>query len=653
MTIEKLQEKQQLAHKKITDLKQLIEKIVNHSKVTFLQETYKNNSKIEEIIGLLKLLESNKITISVVAEVSQGKSTFLNALIFKDTVLDSGRGAVTARLFKVDHSEEYTLTTNNKLEKLSSLNALKERVKSLNENARDEINQENNLTHNSDDVLITLPNEMLEKGISVYDTPGFGSLDEALIYKLIQTAVSESDATILLIDISQGIKKNEMSFIKDVMKSIVPEKRYVVLNRFDEVISEDQKILMEEEEIKEEIAKVKNSTIQELAKVAEVNENEISTYMLSSLKALAGYKSQDLARIKESRFDIFEKDFWKKVVDSKEKIYDERIQKGNNLIFEVESNINYTKKELTDNLKQLERLLLKVNQANLDFSSLSNKANETFHKGRKESKTKQEKAFDKTKLYQEIEEILCGKIYDSINKIGALDKAKVWNLKEKYIERIEEALEDSMLLITPGIECYVENIEATISTIQNDINKIVDSTNKKLDEYKKYNIDKLEKLNLIIESDGHIQLNTDKELYADIGIDKEVFVLLTGVLGELAITRFTAFIPGIGLAISALLMIGMTVYKKYTDPNKELAQNITETIMKEFKNKLDEGFKGINAFGETFNDKLNLTIGGYIAKLNEIANVLENPHEKELEIENINTQLKELESYLLEIDKLK
>jgi len=100
-------------------------------------------------------------------------------------------------------------------------------------------------------------------------------------------------------------------------------------------------------------------------------------------------------------------------------------------------------------------------------------------------------------------------------------------------------------------------------------------------------------------------------------------------------------------------MVGMTVYKKCTDPNKELAKNITEAIMKEFKNKLDEGFKGISTFGETFNDKLNLTIGGYIAKLNDIANLLENPHEKEVEIENINKQLKELESYLLEIDKLK
>ena len=653
LTIEKLQAKQQLTHKKVTKLKELIEKIMENSEIDFLKKAYQTNSTTKEINGLLKLLESNKITISVVAEVSQGKSTFLNALIFKDTVLDSGRGAVTARLFKVEHSNEYTISTNNNLKKLSSLEELKKSVKSLNENARDEINQENNLTQNSDDVLVTLPNKMLQKGIAIYDTPGFGSLDEALIYKLIQKAVSESDATILLIDISKGIKKNEMSFIKDVMKSIVPEKRYVVLNRFDEVISEDQKILMSEEEIQKEISNVQKSTIKELAKVAEVDENEITTYMLSSLKALAGYKSQNIQRVKESRFDNFEEDFWKKVVTSKNKIYSERIEKANNLIIHTKNNLKFTKKELLENLEQLEKLLIEVHQTHQEFFSFSKNAQSTFQKAIKESKNKQEKAFDKAGLYKEIEELLGGKIYDSINKIGVLDKAKAWSLKDKYIQRIEEALEDSMLLIAPGIESYVKYIEETISNIQNHINTIVNEINIGLDKYQKYNIDKLENFNLVIQSDGHIQLNTNKDLYNDIGIDKEVFILLAGVLGEVAITRATAFIPGVGLAVSAVIMAGMAIYKKYADPNKELAKNITNEIMKEFKKKLNQGFKGINEFGETFNDKLNLTIGGYIAKLNEVARILENPEIKEEEIKKLNNQLQEVESYLVEIDSLK
>jgi len=653
LTIEKLQAKQQLTHKKVTKLKELIEKIMENSEIDFLKKAYQTNSTTKEINGLLKLLESNKITISVVAEVSQGKSTFLNALIFKDTVLDSGRGAVTARLFKVKHSNEYTISTNNNLKKLSSLEELKKSVKSLNENARDEINQENNLTQNSDDVLVTLPNKMLQKGIAIYDTPGFGSLDEGLIYKLIQKAVSESDATILLIDISKGIKKNEMSFIKDVMKSIVPEKRYVVLNRFDEVISEDQKILMSEEEIQKEISNVQKSTIKELAKVAEVDENEITTYMLSSLKALAGYKSQNIQKVKESRFNNFEEDFWKKVVTSKDKIYSERIEKANNLIIHTKNNLKFTKKELLENLEQLEKLLIEVYQTHQEFFSFSKNAQSTFQKAIKESKNKQEKAFDKAGLYKEIEELLGGKIYDSINKIGVLDKAKAWSLKDKYIQRIEEALEDSMLLIAPGIESYVKYIEETISNIQNHINTIVNEINIGLDKYQKYNIDKLENFNLVIQSDGHIQLNTNKDLYNDIGIDKEVFILLAGVLGEVAITRATAFIPGVGLAVSAVIMAGMAIYKKYADPNKELAKNITNEIMKEFKKKLNQGFKGINEFGETFNDKLNLTIGGYIAKLNEVARILENPEIKEEEIKKLNNQLQEVESYLVEIDSLK
>ena len=653
ITIEKLQEKQQLTREKIINLKELIEKIMKNSEIDFLKKIYQTNSTIEEIQGLLKLLESNKITISVVAEVSQGKSTFLNALIFKDTVLDSGRGAVTARLFKVEHSDEYTISTNNSLIKLSSLEELKNSVKNLNENARDEINQENDLTQNCDDVLVTLPNEMLQKGVAIYDTPGFGSLDETLIYKLIQRAVSESDATILLIDISKGIKKNEMTFIKDVMKSIVPEKRYVVLNRFDEVISEDQKLLMSEEEIQEEISNVEKSTVKELAKVAEVDKNEITTYMLSSLKALAGYKSQDIQRVKESRFDSFEEDFWKRVVTSKDKIYNDRIEKANNLITHTKDNIKDTKEKLLKNLKQLKKLLTQIHQTHQEFSSFSKNAQSEFEKAIKESKNKQEKAFDKTDLYEEIEEILCGKIYDSINKIGFKDKLNVLSLKDKYIQQIEEALEDSMELITPGIEVYVERIEETISSIQNDINDIVNKINIGLDKYKENNIDKLENINLVVESNGHIQLNMNKDLYNDIGADKEVFVLLAGILGEIAITRATAFIPGIGLAVSVAIMTGMAIYKKYADPNKELARNITDEIMKEFKKKLNEAFKGINEFGETFYDKLNLTVGGYIAKLENVARILENPEIKEDEIQKLTKQLQEIETYLLEIEKLK
>ncbi len=650
-TIEQLQEKKQQTLKKVFTLQELLQNIKSNTKINFLKELYEDNQVFEEIQGLITLLESDKITISVVAEVSQGKSTFLNALIFRDTVLDSGRGAVTARLFKIEYDKNYSITINNETKTLPSLEALKQSVKSLNQEAREEIEKDKKLYENSDDVIITLPNEMLKKGITVYDTPGFGSLDEELIYKLISKAVSQSDATILLIDISKGIKKNEMSFIKDVMKSISPEKRYIVFNRFDEVISEDQKIIMEEEELQKEIENVEKTTKKELAELAEVDENEINTYMLSSLKALAGFKTNDLSKIKESRFDIFEKDFWSKVIAFKDTIYNERIQKANSLIKHTHNNFINVKEDLNSNLNEIEKLLIDINQVNKEFSNIYTNAVNTFNNSLKEAKVKQKRAYDTTDLYNEMEKILCGKIYESINTIGVIEKSKVWSLKNTYIKKIKEAVDDSLLLIKPGVEEYISHIEKTILDIQNDINLTIKEINTKLESFEKYNIEPLEEIKFVINTDGHIEFDLPDDLQNRVSIDKEVFAVIAGIVAEVVATNLLRT-TGVGIAIAAVITTALQAYKKVTDPNKKLAKEVAEKIMEDFKKSFDKKFSGINEFGEVFSDIINEKIGSYKAKLESIAKILEDPKEKEIELNRLKKEIEEINSYINHIESL-
>jgi len=652
LNLNELREKQQSTYKKIEQLKNLVETIINTTIIDSLRETYEGNGVIEDIDGLLELLQSNKITISVVAEVSLGKSTFLNALIFRDSVLDSGGRAVTARLFKVDYGEKYTITNDNRTEELSSITELKNVVKNLNERARNEISSDNRLSEHREDILITLPNEMLKQGVSLYDTPGFGSTDQAIIYDLIKKAVSKSDATVILINPSQGVKQSEESFIKDVMKAIVPEKRYVVLNRFDEVISEDQQILMSERDLHEEIDKLEQSTIQELSDIAGVEKNEITLYMLSSSKALAGYQINDIKRIEESQFDTFEKDFWKKVINTKEKVYEERIERANNQVLKVQSTIINLREILINEKDEVEKLVAGLDNQYKLFTSFSNDAKKELRLIMEQSKNRQQEVFDTKSLMDESEKIICGQIYQSIEKIGAFDKAKVWSLKNKYIQRAEEALEDSMILIAPGIESYISNIEETIFDIQSDLNQVVQTINNDLEEYKDYNIEKLDEIDLVINTDGHIRFNTDSKLYKDISIDKEVFVLLSGIISEIVITRLTTLIPGLGLAIATAIAIAMMLYKKYQDPNKELAKKITVEIMKEFEKKLTEAFKDINEFGRTFNDTLTLALGNYIAKIDAVKRALESPEAQQEEVEHLNKQVNELNVYLEEVQGL-
>ena len=63
---------------------------MNKSGIDLLEKTLSNSSYLIEADGLAKQLENPNISLSVVAEVANGKSTFLNALIFKDQVLHSG-----------------------------------------------------------------------------------------------------------------------------------------------------------------------------------------------------------------------------------------------------------------------------------------------------------------------------------------------------------------------------------------------------------------------------------------------------------------------------------------------------------------------------------------------------------------------------------
>ncbi|RLA69662.1 MAG: hypothetical protein DRG30_09960, partial [Epsilonproteobacteria bacterium] len=214
--------------------------LMNRSGIDLLEKSLATSSYLVEADGLAKQLQNPNISLSVVAEVANGKSTFLNALIFKDQVLHSGAGAVTARLFKVDYGEKYTLTIDNRTTNYRNIESLKKSAEKLNEETRRKMDTEKKVSENDvKEVHITLPHQALKEGITIYDTPGFGSLDELLVIPLITEAVAKSDAVIMLLDIAQGFKKGEDKFVRDVLKSIPADKRFIVFNKIDGVISED------------------------------------------------------------------------------------------------------------------------------------------------------------------------------------------------------------------------------------------------------------------------------------------------------------------------------------------------------------------------------------------------------------------------------
>jgi len=300
-------------YKDITlDFKKTIKKSPNSMK-TFIEIKDLSNY----LNGLFEKFDSNTINISVVAEVSSGKSTFLNALIFGKKVLDAKMGETTAKVFKISYGENV------------DSDELKEKISKINTQTKNKISKENfaleDININDYIVNLTSNNENLKKGIVLYDTPGFGTLHEKVMSKLIKEAVNRSDAVILLLDISKGLKKDEARFIQEALSYIKENKRFIVLNKFDAAIDEDE----DEQEIQEQINKVVSDTKTELMNMSKNIDKSVldrQTYYLSAIKALSGKSKNNLDNLNFSRFPIFEESFWNRIVESKKEIFEDNVR---------------------------------------------------------------------------------------------------------------------------------------------------------------------------------------------------------------------------------------------------------------------------------------------------------------------------------------
>jgi Predicted GTPases len=191
----------------------------------------------------------------------------LNALVFKDKILEARIGETTARLYHISYAPNYFVKYKGKEQRFSNLEEIKEYIKKLNEETlkKAETQKETGskvLTISEDElsVYIYMPLENLKHGIEIIDTPGFGTLNEELMMKFIQKAINESDAVITVFDISQGMKKSEYEKFSKLLAMIRPDKRYIVFNKVDayedesenfervgrDVINEMNKILKEQ-----------------------------------------------------------------------------------------------------------------------------------------------------------------------------------------------------------------------------------------------------------------------------------------------------------------------------------------------------------------------------------------------------------------------
>jgi adenylate kinase len=97
----------------------------------------------------------------------------------------------------------------------------------------------------------------------------------------------------------------------------------------------------------------------------------------------------------------------------------------------------------------------------------------------------------------------------------------------------------------------------------------------------------------------------------------------------------------------------MKVYKKYKDPNKELAAKVAQDFMAELEESLFSKLEEIKGKSNEIRNAMTTAMLTGKAKIEMIKESFENPEEKQKEIEKLLNEIAVCEGYLGRIDQLK
>ena len=408
-----------------------------------------------ELNGLIDKFQRDTINISILSEVSSGKSTFLNALVFGESILESTIGETTAKIFNIRYGKKFSINGDEK----ESLLALKEQISLENHKNLEHINHNRDMNHLQS--IITLPNENLKKGIELYDTPGFATVNESAIMPLLKETISKSDATILLLDISQGIKKSEHHFIEKMLPRIQSNKRFIVLNKYDTLIDEENLILKSKEQIESEIKNLIENIESKLQLLQKEPTEEIKTYHLSAKKALVSKIQKDASKFEESRFGLFEEDFWSRVITAKGEIFEDNIKTFENLKQEIKE---YLREEKEIRLKERSSLQFQLrasldNQEKITVIEKNIAKIEALNSSLLQKKSQARIVALEHKLVADILNILRINLESELDDIPFVNRVLFWTLKDKYKQNIISVIEDARSFIIKHIEFFI--IEST------------------------------------------------------------------------------------------------------------------------------------------------------------------------------------------------
>jgi len=423
------------------------------NKLTTITKNKKFNFNTEEIIfeltGLIDKFSRDSIKISLLSEISSGKSTFLNALVFNEPILESKIGETTAKLFHIKYGEKYTIDGEVK----ENIQELKSKIASENSKNLKAIEEDKEM--DSVQSIITLPDENLKKGIELYDTPGFAAIKEKKIITLLKNVISQSDVTILLLDISQGIKETERLFIRNMFRNIQMNKRFIVLNKYDTIVDEDDLVLKSKDEINQEIDTLISSIEDTLQKLQNDSSQKIESYYLSAKKALVAKVKNDTKKLEESRFPIFEEVFWQRVVEAKDELFEDNVQLFNSLQDSIQKILEEQRIYLQREKSRLDLEITTSSKNQRRILELKKDIKPLIELNINTSKRERKLEIEMHKLIEDILYILKINLASKLSSIGYFQKLQFWTLKKRYSNTLLSILEEARSYIIQQVNNFI------------------------------------------------------------------------------------------------------------------------------------------------------------------------------------------------------
>ena len=462
-------------------------------------------------------LDKEQITIGVIGQMKNGKSTFLNAYLFNKKYLPTSSTPMTASLSFLQYGKEETLEVEfydeeefKKIKDIAEEQPSEENedvlkgCKDLMERARkiedelpnllgrtkrvpfnkinDYIGSDGKYVPITKAFIIKAPSQKL-KEVNIVDTPGFNDPVPSREQRAINF-LEKADIILILLVANRPLDKTDREIIFNRIPLAGTVKLVVMLNKYDLLFHEkaESEVI---DYIEEEWGKERTKTEKENEAMFDIFYN-CQPFPCSTHLALLGRMSmEDIEKdVREKEyFEKYQKDF--PHLDTQEKFVEfsrikeieeeiSKIIKEDKLKIIVKKPLNAIKAKISEKKYSIENLITEKEQEMEDFGKFEKKVNEVIEDKLIEAEEKSKKLKNQIKRrLKQIRDNLLNDIGEKFPSKGLFESARDYQSKCRIIA-------------TSCIRKYIRNAEADFSEYQNemyDILKVsVDDIDVKIDE---------------------------------------------------------------------------------------------------------------------------------------------------------------------------